>query len=564
MVAPAPNAAQKLELERVSLARLAFALLHKRFTGTLELPPQSPDDQQCTIWWRGGLPIYTNWSRPPRFGELVVELAMVDLAQLERALEFKAEHGGLLGSILVRMGLLDARRVGEVLCLQCMRKLVGMFALRQGVATVTATEHALGVNDELSSQVNVLQLIFAGVSAHYDEARVVLEMGAATREPLSTTAAFERYRSYFQFPSAYERVWPILHSPSRIEQLATIKELGPKRAAQLLFTLWACQMLQAGAQARVRAAPTSSQSSVSTVSHTSNPRSSSTTSSSAISQSEVPTNASPSDTRVAGNSTAATNDANIESDLAVMENKLQRGAHAFELFDVPLDVERKQIRHTWGELSRKFHPDAMQSLGLGHLRERVEKVFAALSEAHAVLSDSDKRKNLKALVELGGGTIKAGQSAANIVRTVLDAELVAREADKFLRAGKFDRALESYRKAAELNANEPEVQAALVWCEFQTGPKTPASAKNTLTILAGIVEDQPKCARAHYFRGLVLLAIQNDNLALGCFQAAFEADPLMIDAERQARAIKSRKAAERAKQAADKKSFGLKGLFGKK
>jgi len=117
---------------------------------------------------------------------------------------------------------------------------------------------------------------------------------------------------------------------------------------------------------------------------------------------------------------------------------------------------------------------------------------------------------------------------------------VVGEADKSLRAGHFERALERYRQAATLSPDEVELQAAIAWCEFQrSADKAPLRGPTEVT-LRGVLARQPRCARAHYFLGLLYMHANDDQAALAAFTAALEIEPEMLDAKRQIHAIELR------------------------
>src|SRR5690606_27954768 len=96
----------------------------------------------------------------------------------------------------------------------------------------------------------------------------------------------------------------------------------------------------------------------------------------------------------------------------------------------------------------------------------------ALSEAHQLLGDATEREKLAAQIQAGEyGKPKSDETAR--VRAAFEAEMLAKEGDKLLRAGRFDRALDRFREAHGLDPDEPDIQAAIVWCEFQVSAKSP-------------------------------------------------------------------------------------------
>jgi curved DNA-binding protein CbpA len=591
------------------MARLLFALLHQRFSGSLAIEQPLPHAGLRCVWLRGGMPVLTDWVAPAEvLGQSLLGQGLVDAEQLQRALEAAAATGERLGAQLVAMGALERPRLLEALRQQCTRKLQHLFALQAGEALVTVGEApgTVGLEDDLLP-VNVLGLVLAGVSVTYDEAHVEAEMGPALHAQLRATGALARYRSHFRFRPADEPALAALERGTELAALAGLPGLGLRRAAQLVYTLWACQMLRTGAAAEAvtgpaAAEPVGGRARVPTpapVASSALPGAPAAAASAAPAAAPAPGRSPasiPAPLASASVAPAATparaprprvdTPADLEApvleatgaaperrspptpeafagELATLEAKLAQEAHAFELFGLPLSATKRDVRGAWTELSRKFHPDALQSQGLGHLRERVSKVFAALSEAQQVLGDAEQRDKLRAAIERGEHEPhKDGQDATARAHAAFQSELLAKEGDKLLRANRFDRALERYREAARYDADDLDLAAAIAWCEYQLSPKTTADVVRVQSVLAKVIQEAPRIARAHYLLGFVLVDMARPAGAIESFRIANQLDPRLIDAERQARAIELRM--QGANSAASPKRGGLKGLFGGK
>jgi tetratricopeptide (TPR) repeat protein len=565
------GAAQQLRLEQISLARLLFALLRRRFTGRIALKqaPLGGDARptQRTVWFRGGMPVFTDWVSPQLvLGQLMIRDRLIDDGQLMAALQSMAERGGLLGETLVAQGVAEPGAVTKGLQRQCAAKIVEMFALHRGTVIVSATPYELS-NDLLD--VNVLELILAGVSAHYDGERIRAEMGSPIEERLGASAAFERYRAHFRFREDDVRALDAMSrggvTLNKLETLAA----SPERAARLVFVLWTCQMLKVGS-------PGPSPSRTQSARPSSRPAQPS-------SRDPSPAPVRPDPAQQAAPSPAVVPDAPPQTraepggsddaflaELAALEAKIEADANPFEMLGIPLTAGKKDIRRAFSDLSRAFHPDGLQARGLAHLRDRVSAAFAALSEAQLLLGDKDKREELRAAIERGEAPTKSsGSDAAAMARAAFESELIAKDADKLLRAGRFDRALEHYERAAALTPDEADFHAGIAWCRYNLGAKDTTAAKIAELQLAEITEANPKLARAHYFRGLVLMNLGRDKAAIDALTAAHQHDPRLIDAERQARILRmkttgSHEAVRRDKPTVTSSRFGLKGLFGKK
>ena len=578
------GAAKSVSLAQVSPPRLFFALLHQRFTGVARLDQPAPNAGERTIWFHGGMPVFTDWIEPTDvLGQVLMELGFIGQDQLMGALQAMANGGGLLGQVLLNQGVLDPQGLSEGLRKQCFRKLVRVFALREGLVTLAPAQHEL---DKLA-KINVLELIGIGVGAHYDADRIGGELGSALQEPVRATAALARYRAHFRFRPTDEPILDALVRGTSMQELINTPKVQAQRAAQLVYTLWACQMLRVGAAATEAPPPAKPAAAPRTQPRTQSrplkpvrssrtpppgthapvtPRSSSPPAAEPATASSRPPPAKPAARAPGPTSTDAAppkaGEAEFVAKLEAIEKKMQDQAHAFDLLGVPISAGRKEIRRIWSDVSMTLHPDSLHAKGLGHLRARVSNVFAALSEAHGVLSDKEQREALRDKIERGEDTTESADATAK-ARAAFESELIAKEGDRLLSAHKFDRALEKFRAALELTPEEPDLQAVVAWCRYNLVPKSRDSMMEAERALSVIVAEAPALARAHYFRGMVQRDLGATDPAIASFEAALRHDQRLIDAERQARALRLSKGQSASAQPERKKSKGLKGFFGR-
>ncbi len=73
-----------------------------------------------------------------------------------------------------------------------------------------------------------------------------------------------------------------------------------------------------------------------------------------------------------------------------LESKLE-SAHLFELLQVETGAPPEEVKKSFYELSRKFHPDRYFGKNLGSFRPRIERIFKKLMEAQTTLTDPAKR-----------------------------------------------------------------------------------------------------------------------------------------------------------------------------
>jgi len=566
-----------------SFARLMFGLLRQRFTGTVILEQRAPAGER-TIWVRGGMPVFSDWDSPgDRLGELLIESGKLDAPGLERALAAQAEAPRPLGEILVELELIDASTLSRALRSQCSRKLVRVFAphASEGEATVSAVDHDKGGEGDILGQINGLALIHAGVSAHYDEARVEAELGAALDGDLVASPPFARYEAQFGFAVEDASILAGLARGASVERLVS-PQVSRKRVVQLIYVLWVTQMLRSeddatqaiakGATAAAAAAElgvTIGQQTPAKAKAKSAAKPPPAPKSKSKSKPPPPPKAKskpaakpPPAAKPEATASETAVDAKFEAELERLEQLVADEANAFRLFGLELDADRKAVRATWAELSKAFHPDSLGGRGLSALRPRVEQVFAALSEAYGVLNNKDERAKLRDALEVGGEDLKANQDANALVRNAFEAEMIARDADKLLKAKQWAKAAERYAKATELSPQDFDIAAGLHYARYRAGEPEPELAQIAIEALAKITEEQPKCARAFYFQGLLYLGLDNSGAAKANFTKAHQLDPRNIDAERQLRAIRLREhgPSKPKKSKSDNKKSGFGGL----
>ncbi|MBV1859612.1 MAG: tetratricopeptide repeat protein, partial [Nannocystaceae bacterium] len=252
------------------------------------------------------------------------------------------------------------------------------------------------------------------------------------------------------------------------------------------------------------------------------------------------------------------------AELENFEAQVVDDANPFALLGLEFTAGRKELRAVWSELSRRMHPDALQAKGWDHLRERVTDVFAALSEANTTLSNKEERERISEALERGEDvSASADADAANLARAAFESEVIARDGDRYIKANKFDRANAEYKRALELTPDEPDYQAAAIWCEYNLTSRSRGDATRAESLLGAVLVEAPKLARAQMWRGHILRDLGATGAAIICYERALKSDPRLINAERYLRALKMASGQSPDGKKPEKKSRGLRGLFSK-
>ena len=134
----------------------------------------------------------------------------------------------------------------------------------------------------------------------------------------------------------------------------------------------------------------------------------------------------------------------------------------YQMIGVSHDAARKDIRASYFNLSKIFHPDAFYGKRLGSYAERIDEIFHFLNRAHQVLSHKKKRADYDSAQQLGAASSAGEQLGAQASSSpqyeaqALEADAKKREAafavlvkraEKHEAAGDYVLAAEEYRKA---------------------------------------------------------------------------------------------------------------------
>jgi curved DNA-binding protein CbpA len=219
-----------------------------------------------------------------------------------------------------------------------------------------------------------------------------------------------------------------------------------------------------------------------------------------------------------------------------------QGQNLFDVLGVPPSASRKQVKDAYLVLAKKFHPDRVSSLGYEQLGEPADRLFQRISEAFTTLLDDSQREEYRQIVEdksLAGGREKA--------REVLRAEIDFQKGEVFFKKGELDRAEEMFEAAVRGNPEEGEHLAMLAWTRHGKLKRVsksvkPADREQLKQTLLDALKHSPKCARAHYFLGKLLLEEGKEQDALRSFERAVAIKPNYVEPAREINVMRLRKA----------------------
>ena len=364
-----------------------------------------------------------------------------------------------LGDYLCQQGLVSAEQVVEALRQQCEYRIEAMFVMQTGQLTISGDP---GLPDEVAdalAQTSVLRVIQRGVCHFYSPERIDAEMAGLSGAQLRITSSFEQYADRFGLSATEVGSLKRLASLDVIDvgDLAATTDVDWVRTLQLLYMLWACQML-------VPAEDTSTPIKVDV--------------------------------------------SKVDALVGALQERIASGAGAHEVLGIDKDADLRAIDAAWQRLAGQLDPIALGPEVSEAMLTHVQEVRTALDEVRAA-----SRARREALAEMSAG--------------------------RLVREQKFAKALPLLEDLVAVRPHDLLARASLAWCRYQLSQRGERDANQALKVFDEAIRQDGSFAQIHYYRGYVLRDVGNGPSALVAFDQALALDPGNVDAERQARAIRS-------------------------
>jgi curved DNA-binding protein CbpA len=187
----------------------------------------------------------------------------------------------------------------------------------------------------------------------------------------------------------------------------------------------------------------------------------------------------------------------------------------YELLGVEPDAEAAQIKLSYLRAAKKYHPDALARAGLDReVQQQANGLFALISKAYAVLSNSNQRVEYDAAQSSDGAPIDTERLA--------NAESMYQKGEFLLRQGNFKKAIEFLQPAVDLWPDEAEYCSALGWALYKKMPSEPELGRQHLEAALELSADN---AVANYRLGIVLRSLGESIAAANLLNRARELDP---------------------------------------
>jgi curved DNA-binding protein CbpA len=208
---------------------------------------------------------------------------------------------------------------------------------------------------------------------------------------------------------------------------------------------------------------------------------------------------------------------------------LARESDLFARLGLPRGASPEEVKASYLQLVRQFHPDRFGSPGLADLQAGLREVLSALNEAYGVLSDRVRRADYLARSSTGGRAPTEAAAAA--------ARADVQKADVARRAGDHARA-RLFLEAAVRSDRRPDLLVALAVETLKSGK--PSDRDKAMRHLEEAMKD-PGCAEAFLEAGKMARDDGDHDRAEKLFRAALRAAPRNEDAARELRQVQGRR-----------------------
>jgi len=203
----------------------------------------------------------------------------------------------------------------------------------------------------------------------------------------------------------------------------------------------------------------------------------------------------------------------------------------FQMLGLDRDAQPDAVQKAFFALAKVWHPDRLPP-ALIEVKDECSRVFTHLTEAHATLTDTERRSEYMTLLKDGGAT---PDDQAKI-QAVLEAAMEFQKAEILLKRNDVAQAHELARKAHALDPEQADYLAMVTWLDAQK-PEWTGREKTLekVAILDRCIKMSSHCERAYFWRGMLYKRIDEQTKAIKDFKKSAELNPRNLDALREVR-----------------------------
>jgi tetratricopeptide (TPR) repeat protein len=209
----------------------------------------------------------------------------------------------------------------------------------------------------------------------------------------------------------------------------------------------------------------------------------------------------------------------------------------FQMLGLDRESPPEAAQKAFISLAKSWHPDRLPA-ALADVKDACSKVFSHLTEAHATLTDAEKRQDYMTLLKDGGAT---PDDQAKI-QAILEAATEFQKAEILLKRNLSDpQAYELLKRCVTRDPGRAEYVATLAWVEAQRPEWQPKEKTlEKIQLLDRCIQRNEQLERAYFYRAMLHKRIDDPTKALRDFKRASELNPRNVDAAREVRLYKMR------------------------
>ncbi|MCG3173769.1 MAG: Chemotaxis response regulator protein-glutamate methylesterase [Myxococcota bacterium] len=497
-------------------AEMLYELYERRFTGTLEV---SRDEVKKSITMEEGLPVQaTSNVREEYLGNLLVRFERITEEDNLRATQQAASGGGFYGRHLVEMGLLTYTSLYEGLRLQFRERISEICAWDKGTYLLTPRKSGLGAADHPlkrggSVAVHPVELITYGIRSHATVEEMTAVFEPNSRKYIVRTDQFLRFVDFLDLKPGEWAVMRAIDGKKSISDMLRTTPQAPDIVLRLLLALYRLKMIN-------------------------------------FTDEPDPVK----DARIERQYTMKalqTTDEKVQEEV-LKDYLTMLNLHYYDFLGLPQNAAAADIEAAYKKAATKYNPQIYTGILSRDICEHVDELRERAEQGYRVLSDPEKRKKYDG--ELQRASIQEVDNSG------VRAEVHFQTGERFLAAKRFAEALSEFKKAYELDTNQPEYLAFIAWAHYNNpgGDKGQKTLEARMMIEKALYMDSGMF-QAHYFLGVILRVAGETRTASEHFERCLQFNPGHVEARQELRILQSRNE----KEAADKGVGLLKKLLGR-
>ncbi len=463
----------KGNLLKTDFPEILMRIYESKLTGELQV---ENGNIRKVVFFLGGHPVFARSNAvEDRIGRLIYESGKVSKEKLEEALRLAKKYNKKVGLVLVKMNILTAGELYELVIQQVRKIIDSLFQWESG--RYIFTERSSLPQEVITLEENPASIIFNGIIRNYTEERVIKRLG-------TLNAVFKKIKSpFFKLPSLplTESGIEILQAIDGKKNLKTlIKEL-PYSRKEILTTVYALMVLKF------------------------------------IEPVEMLETA---------------EDLYRKERLVEILNKFE-STNLFQWLGVTPDATREEIIEAYSRLSRKFGKEFLPAFISEEVADLCEKIFEKITEAYSFLVDEDLKKYYAGLIKSGVSTEKA----LNLLKKKYARQLFE-EGKELYRNNKLHEAHRKFMEAIKYDPTEADYYTAVALTDLTDIEGYEPDFDEAERMLKEALNLQMHQPRNYFYLGQMYKHLGNYILAKKYLTQALEVDPNYVYAKKALEEVK--------------------------